>query len=124
MNVLIVEDSLPTAMTLEAFVSACGHHPICVPNAWLACPTADECAIDLVLLDMVLPGIDGYELAAQLRQQGVRVPIAAVTSLEDDPVKRQHYGIDAYMAKPVSMKQFKALLEDCERLAGLGLASS
>ncbi|MEX2140450.1 MAG: response regulator [Pirellulales bacterium] len=118
MNVLIIEDSLTAAMTLEAFVSACGHHPLCVPNAWLAFPVADAWPIDLVLLDIMLPGMDGYELAGRLREQGIRVPIVAVTSLEDDPAKRQQYGIDGHVAKPVSMKQLKDLLE------GLNLAMS
>jgi len=114
MNVLIIEDSLTTAMTLEAFVSACGHHPTCVPNAWLACPAADQCPIDLVLLDIVLPGMDGYQLAARLREQGLRAPIIAVTSLEDDPAKREEYGIDGYVGKPVSMTQLKVALEQAE----------
>ena len=97
MNVLIIEDSLPTAMMLEAFVSASGHQPICAPNAWLACPTADEWSVDLVLLDIMLPGTDGYQLAAQLRQHGVRAPIIAITSLEDDPTKRAECGINGYL---------------------------
>jgi DNA-binding response OmpR family regulator len=112
MNVLIIEDSLTTAMMLENFVSACGHQPISVPSAWLACSAAEEWPIDLVLLDIMLPGMDGYQLAARLRWQGVRVPIIAVTSLEDDPVKREEYGIDGYVGKPVSMTQLKDLLEE------------
>jgi DNA-binding response OmpR family regulator len=117
MNVLIIEDSLTTATILEAFVTACGHHPICVPNAWLATPAALENSIDLVFMDIVLPGTDGYHLSARLRQQGVRAPIIAVTSHEDEPTKRRKYGIDGYMHKPVSMKQIKSLLEDYEPAA-------
>lgn len=112
MNVLIIEDSLPTAMMLETFVSACGHEAICVPSAWLACSAAEEWPIELVLLDIMLPGVDGYQLAARLRWQGLRVPIVAVTSLEDDPAKREEYGIDGYIGKPVSMTQLKELLEE------------
>ncbi|MEX2141078.1 MAG: response regulator [Pirellulales bacterium] len=117
MNVLIIEDSLTTATILEAFVSACGHQPICVPNAWLASPAAVENSIDLVFMDIVLPGTDGYHLSARLRQQGLRAPIIAVTSHEDEPTKRRKYGIDGYMHKPVSMKQIKSLLEDYEAAA-------
>ncbi|MEX2137759.1 MAG: response regulator [Pirellulales bacterium] len=112
MRVLIIEDSLTTAMTLESFVSAGGHEPICVPNAWLACPIADAWPIDLVLLDIMLPGVDGYELAGRLRDKGLRAPIIAVTSLDDDPAKREEYGIGGYVGKPVSMKQLKDLLEE------------
>ncbi len=117
MNVLIIEDSLTTAAILEAFVSACGHIPICVPNAWLAAPAVTDYSIDLVFMDIVLPGTDGYRLSARLRQQGLKAPIIAVTSHEDEPAKRRKCGIDGYMHKPVSMKQIKTLLEDHERIA-------
>ena len=111
MNVLIIEVSLTTAMTLETFVTSCGHLPVCVPNSWLAWPVVDVWPIDLVLLDIMLPGMDGYEVARRLREKDVRAPIVAVTSLEDDPAKRQEYGIDGYLGKPVSMTQLKDLLE-------------
>jgi two-component system OmpR family response regulator len=112
MNILIIEDSLTTAMTLDSFVSACGHRPISVPNAWLAFPITDAWPIDLVLLDIILPGMDGYQLAERLRQRGLQVPIIAVTSLDDDPARREEYGIDGYISKPVSMNQLKELLEE------------
>ena len=111
MNVLIIEDSLTTAMTLETFVTSCGHRPVCVPNSWLAWPVVDEWPIDLVLLDILLPGMDGFQVARRLREKGVRAPIVAVTSLEDDLAKRLEYGIDGYIAKPVSMTRLKDVLE-------------
>ncbi len=112
MNVLIIEDSLPTALTLESFVSALGHQAMCVPSAWFACSAVDDWPIDIVLLDIVLPGIDGYELAGRLRRKGLGTPIIAVTELDDDPPMREHYGIDGYLAKPVSMKQLKDVLDE------------
>ena len=111
MNVLIIEDSLPTALMLQSFVSACGHQAMFEPSSWFACSAVDEWSFDLVLMDIVLPGIDGYELAGRLRDKGLRVPIIAVTSLDDDPAKRREYGIDGYIGKPVSMTQLKDLLE-------------
>jgi DNA-binding response OmpR family regulator len=114
MNVLIIEDSLTTAMTLETFVTACGHLPVCVPNSWLAWPVVDVWPIDLVLLDILLPGMDGYEVARRLREKGVRALIIAVTSLEDDLAKRLEYGIDGHLGKPVSMTQLKDVLEQYE----------
>jgi DNA-binding response OmpR family regulator len=114
MNVLIIEDSLTTAKTLQTFVSACGHLPVCVPNSWLAWPVVDVWPIDLVLVDIMLPGMDGYQVARRLREKGVCGPIIAVTSLEDDLAKRLEYGIDGYLGKPVSMKQLKEVLEQYE----------
>ena len=111
MNVLIIEDSLTTAMTLETFVSACGHQPICVPNAWLTWPIIDAWPVDLVLLDIMLPGVDGYELAARLRRRGFQAPIVAVTSMDDKPEQRERSGIEGYLQKPVSMTQLKEVLE-------------
>jgi DNA-binding response OmpR family regulator len=120
MNILIIEDSLTAAMTLETFVSACGHLPVCVPNSWLAWPVVDVWPLDLVLLDIMLPGMDGYEVARRLRDKGIRAPIIAVTSLEDDPAKRQECGIDGYLSKPVSMTRLKELLEEHAALATMG----
>jgi CheY-like chemotaxis protein len=112
MNVLIVEDSLTTSMTLEVFVSACGHCPFCVFDGWLDFPSASQWNIDFVLLDILLPRANGYDLAAQMREHGLRVPIIAVTSLEDDPGKREACGIDGYLAKPVSMEGLKAVFQE------------
>jgi DNA-binding response OmpR family regulator len=111
MNVLIIEDSLTTATTLEAFVSACGHQPFCVPNAWLVGQVLDTWTVDLVLMDIILPGTDGYQLAARLRRQGFGMPIIAVTSLDDDPEQRLRHGIQGYLAKPVSMHRLQETLE-------------
>jgi two-component system, OmpR family, response regulator len=111
MLVLIVEDSLTTAATLEAYVSACDHKAICIPSAEFAGYAISGFAIDLILMDIMLPDVDGYQLAARLRAQGVGARIIAVTSLEDDPLKRQQCGIDGYIAKPVSKQQLKAVLE-------------
>jgi DNA-binding response OmpR family regulator len=111
MNVLILEDCETTATMLEGFVSACGHRPIRAPAEWVTTSPATEWPVDLVLLDIVLPGADGYELAAWMREQGLRAPIVAVTGTEDDPVKRQQYGIVGYVGKPVSLRDIKALFE-------------
>ena len=112
MNVLIVEDSLTTSMTLEVFVSACGHQPVCVFNGWLDFASANQWNIDFVLLDIMLPGTDGYEVAGQMRQHGLRVPIIAVTSLEDDRARREQCGIDGYLAKPVTMEALRTVLQE------------
>src|SRR5687768_270035 len=110
MVVLIVEDSLTTAATLKGYVLACGHQAVRIHSAAFASAMCDR-TIDLVLMDIMLPGCDGYELAAQLRQQGLQAPIVAVTSLGDDSAKRKQCGIDDYIAKPVSLQTMKELLE-------------
>jgi DNA-binding response OmpR family regulator len=117
MNVLIVEDSLTTSMALEVFVSACGHRPVCVFDGWLDLASANQWNIDFVLLDIMLPHANGYELAALMRENGLRVPIVAITSLDDDPEMRRECGIDGYLAKPVSMEGLKAVFQEFQ-LAG------
>jgi DNA-binding response OmpR family regulator len=112
MNVLIVEDSITTSMTLEVFVSACGHQPICVFDGWIDFVSASQWNIDFVLLDIMLPRADGYQVAARMREHGLRVPIIAVTSLDDDPVKRAECGINGYLAKPVTLDGLRTVLQE------------
>lgn len=112
MNVLIVEDAPSVAETLKTLVTMCGHHAVVAPSAGYALEAAGALEVDFVLLDINLPGMDGYELAGRLRSSYLRpeVPIIAVTSLKDDGASRMRFGIDGYLGKPISIKALKAAL--------------
>ena len=62
---------------------------------------------DLILLDVMLPGLDGYALCRELRQRGRRTPVLMLTAkgLVDDRVEGLESGADDYLVKPFSMKE-------------------
>ena len=65
---------------------------------------------DLILLDVMLPGLDGYALCRELRQRGRRTPVLMLTAkgLVDDRVEGLESGADDYLVKPFSMKELTA----------------
>lgn len=113
MIVLIVEDAASVAETLKTFVTMSGHMAFIANRAEQALELTATVQFDLVLLDLNLPGMDGFELATRLRQSHLRPAalIVAVTSLADDPEKRRAHGIGGYLAKPLSMSRLQALLD-------------
>jgi two-component system alkaline phosphatase synthesis response regulator PhoP len=78
---------------------------------------------DLILLDVMLPGLDGYALCRELRQRGRRTPVLMLTAkgLVDDRVEGLDAGADDYLVKPFSMKELiarvKALLRRASHAA-------
>jgi len=79
--------------------------------------TAEDEHVDLVLLDINLPDIDGYEVARRLRSSAKRelktVPIIAVTAnaLKGDAEKALNAGCDVYMSKPINIRELWARVE-------------
>jgi CheY-like chemotaxis protein len=78
---------------------------------------AEQEQVDLILLDINLPDIDGYEVARRLRASGKRelriVPIIAVTAnaLKGDADKALNAGCDVYMSKPINIRELWARVE-------------
>ena len=72
----------------------------------------------LVVLDLKLPGIDGFEVCRQIKEQHSRTKVLAITGYDTDENKRKilKAGADAYLGKPFRMTKF---LEECERLLSL-----
>lgn len=74
---------------------------------------------DLILLDVMLPGLDGYALCRELRQRGRRTPVLMLTAkgLVDDRVEGLESGADDYLVKPFSMKELTARIRALLRRA-------
>ena len=72
-----------------------------------AVATALDCVPDLVLLDVMLPGIDGFEVLRRLRGQAVTAPVIMLTALaeEDDRIRGLEVGADDYLTKPFSPRE-------------------
>ena len=111
-RILIVEDQEDNRQIMQDLLESAGYEVMIAVNGREGVAKASSDKPDLVLMDIQLPGLDGYEAARRIRQaeeQG-RTPIIAVTSyaLGDDRIKALEAGCDDYVAKPVSPRDLLA----------------
>lgn len=106
---LIVEDDAGTASLLETYFQSQNYRTECVRHGEEAEPLALDTHPDLVLLDIRLPGIDGFEVARRLRgnRRTSAVPILMLTDLRDrnDRLKGLEVGVDDYIGKPFDLQE-------------------
>jgi CheY-like chemotaxis protein len=116
-NVLYIEDN-PDNMTLvQRALEARGYRLLKAYSGLDGVSTAEQEEVELILLDINLPDIDGYEVARRLRTSNKRalrsVPIIAVTAnaLKGDAEKALDAGCDVYMSKPINIRELWARAE-------------
>lgn len=116
-NVLYIEDN-PDNMTLvQRALETRGYRLLKAKNGLDGVKTAEAEDVDLILLDINLPDIDGYEVAQRLRASEKialkTVPIIAVTAnaLKGDAEKALNAGCDVYMSKPINIRELWARVE-------------
>jgi PAS domain S-box-containing protein len=112
--VLLVEDNRDAAESLAMLLELHGHRVRAVGDAWAALEAASAEPPDVALVDIGLPGMDGYELARRLRASGgPPVPLlVALTGygLERDKERAAAAGFDAHLVKPVDLDELRRLL--------------
>jgi len=110
MRLLIIEDDQDTAAALVGFLSAQLFTIDAAHNAKSALAFVETSQYDLIVLDVMLPGLDGISLCRQLRTQNQRVPILLLTA-KDDPADRVagfEAGADDYVTKPYERSELLA----------------
>ncbi len=113
-NVLYIEDNADNMMLVQRALESRGYHLLKAMKGLDGVATAENEKVDLILLDINLPDIDGYEVAQRLRsspkRELSRVPIIAVTAnaLKGDAQKALDAGCDVYMAKPINIRELWA----------------
>ena len=124
-KILIVEDEPTLQETLEYNLSHQGYVVRVAGDGPGALEAARDFEPDLVLLDVMLPGIDGFEVCRILRQES-NVPILMLTArdTEIDRVIGLEIGADDYLAKPFSMRELQARLKAMLRRVRLDLQDS
>ncbi len=102
-QILVVDDTAHTRRLMEVILSQNGYHPILAKDGEEALHLMETEHIDLVLLDIMMPRMDGYEFTRLLRQNECYVPILMVTAKDEPADKRKGFlsGTDDYMVKPV-----------------------
>jgi two-component system CheB/CheR fusion protein len=120
LRILVVEDNVDSADSLNLLLRLCGHDVQVARTG----PTALEMALasrpDVVLLDIGLPGMDGYQVAHRLRQESgfQAVTLCALTGFtpsEADRQRQQQTGFDHYYVKPVSLTTLLELFKTVEQ---------
>ena len=110
LRILIVEDEGAIAHAVKGALAADGHAVDIVGDGDRALDWTETYGYDLVILDVVLPGLDGFTVCATLRGRGFRAPILMLTALDAvrDRVAGLDRGADDYLAKPFSMDELRA----------------
>ena len=116
-NILYIEDNPDNMMLVQRALESRGYHLLKAMKGMEGVTTAENEDVDLILLDINLPDIDGYEVARRLRSSDKRelksVPIIAVTAnaLKGDAEKALDAGCDVYMSKPINIRELWARVE-------------
>ena len=121
MRVLVVEDEPDVAEALTWGLQAEGYVVDVADNGIDGLWKATESPHDVIVLDVMLPGIDGYQVARQLRERGIWTPILMLTALDEDldHAEGLDSGADDYLPKPFSYPVLLAHLRSLTR-RGLG----
>jgi two-component system OmpR family response regulator len=122
MKILIIEDDSETADFVAAGLQARGHATRIAENGRQGFEAATAETFDVVVLDRMLPGLDGLSVVALLRAEGVSTPVLFLTNLAgvDDRVDGLGAGGDDYLVKPFAFDELLARLEALARRPILG----
>ena len=106
-HVLVVEDNVNTRKLMEAVLLQNGYQPVLAGDGVEALEILDRKHIDLIVLDIMMPRMDGYEFTETLRASGCDLPILMVTAKEKPADKHKGFiiGTDDYMVKPVDEEE-------------------
>jgi DNA-binding response OmpR family regulator len=110
MRVLIVEDDHRISSLLDQGMREEGYQTLVVADGVSGLNAAMSGDFEVVVLDLMLPGLDGFEVARQLRRSGNHTPIVILTAREadSDVVRGLNLGADDYVTKPFSFDVFLA----------------
>jgi DNA-binding response OmpR family regulator len=109
-RILIVEDEAAVARQIAAALTEDGHEAKTVNNGEAALEQVSRTPFDLIVLDIRLPGIDGFEVLRRLRRQhlAARVLLLTARGAVDDRVTGLQLGADDYLPKPFAMRELVA----------------
>ncbi len=106
-NILVVDDDRDINASLCSYLMKNGYEAHGVLSVEDAFEYMYKSNTDLIISDIMMPEIDGYELAANIRENNENIPILFVTARDDFSSKKRGYdiGIDDYMVKPVNLEE-------------------
>ncbi len=126
MRLLVIEDEAPMRTALVETLRAEGYRVLSAADGPAGLELACTEPFDLLLLDVMMPGLDGFALCRELRKRGRDLPVLMLTAKGqiDDRVAGLDSGADDYLVKPFSLRELlarvRALLRRAEREAAIG----
>jgi DNA-binding response OmpR family regulator len=125
-RILLVDDEPPIQTLLSFPLERDGYEVVAAADGREALARYSEQIFDLVVLDVMLPRMDGLEVCRRLRAKGETVPIIMLTakSEEIDKVLGLELGADDYITKPFSMREFRSRVKAALRRSGMARADS
>ena len=124
--VLYIEDNPDNMMLVRRVLESRGYKLIPAHTGLGGLKIAESEPVDLILLDINLPDIDGYEVARRLRSSSnpvlTKITIIAITAnaLKGDAEKALSAGCDLYMSKPINIRELGQRVSECLPLGGPG----
>jgi len=119
-NILIVDDDSRGRETLEAVLTGLGHNLHFCDNGLDALKQASILQPDLILLDVMMPGIDGFEVCRRIRADPLLadVPVVMTTALDDKASRLEgiEAGADDFISKPIDRMEIRARVNTIIRL--------
>jgi two-component system alkaline phosphatase synthesis response regulator PhoP len=121
-KVLVVEDNPDLAFGLRNNLEIEGYEVVVAGDGAAGLDEARRWQPDLIVLDLMLPGLDGFRVLRSLREEGSRVPILILTARGDeaDKVRGLRLGADDYVTKPFGVLELLARVEALLRRAAIG----
>ena len=109
-TILIVEDDAGIRVVVEDTLTSQGYHVKTADNGKKGLELAEELKPDLIILDVMLPLMDGFEVCKRLRKEGITSPVMMLTVKDEevDKVLGLELGADDYVTKPFSLKELSA----------------
>lgn len=108
-NILVVDDDAHIQKLISVYLENCGYKTVCASDGMKALQKMDETHFDMVIADIMMPRVDGYELTADIRTIDARIPILMITARDDYEDKRKGFlsGVDDYMTKPIDLQEME-----------------
>ena len=110
MNILVVEDEVLLASSLKEIFEECGYSTICAYDGMEGLELARSSHFDILVLDLMLPKLNGFQVARTLRKEKNGLPILMLTAKSDilDRVEGLDSGADYYLTKPFDRRELLA----------------
>lgn len=110
MRILVVEDDVQLARRIASALTEAGHDPVIVHDGERALDKTKQKPFDLIVLDVILPGIDGFDVLRHLRSEHMASRVLMLTARGEvkDRVTGLQLGADDYLPKPFAMRELVA----------------